>query len=182
MAKFQLISGTPPRVSGGGAQRVRIGTISLFALIIIISLAVLTVLAFSTANASFLLAQRQATAMTELYLDERAAQEFVANVDALLAEARASEGDSQAGSAGVRVVESNLQGLCAKAREVSGGRVQVSAEVNGQEIRAEFACDNGRTLSILIVVRDNGTYRIDKWKMSAVQNEEPVQGQLLITD
>lgn len=182
MAKFELTSGTPPRVSGGQAQRVRIGAISLFALVVIISLAVLTVLSFTTANASLMLAQRQATATTELYLDERAAQEFVAGVDALLSETRASEGESQAGSAGVRAVEGELQGLCSKAREVAGGQVQVSANVDGQEIRAEFACDNGRTLSILIVVRDNGTYRIDKWKMSAVQNEEPGQGQLLIVE
>ena len=175
MAKFQLNSGKLPQVASVQPQRVRIGTISVFALVVIICLAVLAVLAFSTANASLTLSQRQATAMEELYLDERAAQEFVAGVDALLAK----DADAQAN---VRAAKGALDGLCADARAATDGRVTVSADAADNQITADFSCDNGRTLSIVLVVRDNGTYRIDKWKMSAVQNEEPAEGQLLIVD
>lgn len=182
MAKFQLNSGTLPQVSGSRPQRVRIGTISVFALVVLISLAVLAVLALSTANASLVMSERQAQAMTELYLDERAAQEFVAGADALLAEARATGSGTNAGRTGARAVQDSLDKLCADARAATGGKVRASASVDGQEITAEFACDNGRLLNIVLVVRDNGTYRVDKWKMFAVQNEEPPEGQLLIVD
>ena len=60
--------------------------------------------------------------------------------------------------------------------------MQVAASIAGNKVSAQFNCENGRTLDIVVTVRNNGTYRIDKWKMSAVQNEEPPQGQLLIVD
>ena len=182
MAKFQLNSGALPQVSGSRPQRVRIGSISVFALVVIISLAVLAILALSTANASLVMSQRQAQAMTELYLDERAAQEFVAGTDALLAEARANGSADDAGQEGIRAVQGALDKLCANARSTASGKVRATAAVDGQQITAEFACDNGRLLNIVLVVRDNGTYRVDKWKMTAVQNEEPPEGQLLIVD
>ncbi len=326
MAKFQLNPGVQGSAHLYEPNRVRIGSISIFALMIVICLAVLAVLAFSTASASLTMAQRQATATTELYLDEVAAQEFLANVDALLADQRApgvaqedepavelarnewgnvaydenglvvvvekeaggkadagessdasaaaaeqavsageqksgksadankaadnataekksgeaadsaaseqaspadgqksgdggrriimtegapkrvdgdkseaaktagaanasktdeaarTAGAANAGKVDVDVIERALPDLCAAARQASADRVEVTAHMYGNRVAAEFSCQNGRLLNIVITVRDNATYRIDRWKMSAVQNEEPPEGQFMIID
>ena len=76
-------------------DNVRIGPISLFTLIIVICLAVLAVLTFATANATYIMTQRQATATTELYLDEQAAQEFMAGVSDVLQQTRSRGGTGQ---------------------------------------------------------------------------------------
>ena len=67
---------------------VRMGPISLFALIIILCLAVMAVLAITTAQATYALTQRQAAAAEELYAAETAAQRLVGGIDAELARAR----------------------------------------------------------------------------------------------
>lgn len=241
MAKFTLNPGSPKGTQGYQPERVRIGSISVFALVVIICLAVLAVLSFSTANASLTMSQRQATATSELYLDERAAQEFLAGVDGILAatregemakavnaqtandilmqlnsadsSAKAEDGTddvhlardadgnfvfddqgylvveekedllkSRAGEVGSLAVQNSLDELCAQARQAADGKVSVNATVNGNRIVAEFTCENGRLLTTAITVRNNGTYRIDRWKMSAVQNMEQPEGQLLIVD
>lgn len=237
MAKFTLNPGSPQGTQGYRPERVRIGSISVFALVVIICLAVLAVLSFSTANASLTMSQRQATATSELYLDERAAQEFLAGVDGILSATRegemakavnaqtandilmqlnsgasaAKDGSdevrlardkdgnyvfddqgylvveenesllkSRAGEVGALAVQNSLDTLCAQARQAADGQVSVNATVNGNRIVAEFTCENGRLLTTAITVRDDGTYRIDRWKMSAVQNMEEPEGQLFI--
>lgn len=220
MAKFTLHSKTNAIAPVQSSERVRIGSISVFALVVIICLAVLAVLAFSTANASLLMSQRQAVATSELYLDERAAQEFVAGIDDILAGIRgetltSGEGDielardergnvmydeygnmvvnekesdqgqasrSGKGNEAVSAVSDMLLDLREEAKLAGDGKVAVTAQVNGNKVNAEFSCENGRMLSIVVTIRNNATYRIDKWKMSAVQNEEQPEGQLLILD
>ena len=61
---------------------VRIGPISLFALIAVICLATLAVLAVNTSRASDSLAHMQADSVTQQYAAESAAQQFVGLVDA----------------------------------------------------------------------------------------------------
>ena len=172
MAKFQLNPGVVPRAQGSTPEHVRIGSISVFALVVIICLAVLAVLSLSTANASLIMSQRQADALSQQYLGERAAQEFLAGVDDKL---------SKGGNAGMEVVVASLDDLCAAAQNAAKGRVQARAQVVGDKVIADFTCDSGRVLTVEITVRD-GTYRIDKWEMSAVQNEEPPEGQFYIPD
>ncbi|MFR7493480.1 MAG: hypothetical protein ACLUVF_01945 [Adlercreutzia sp.] len=65
---------------------VRIGPISLFALIIVLCLAVLTVLSVTTSLAELSTTERQAATTTETYQLEAVGQQFVADVDAALAE------------------------------------------------------------------------------------------------
>ena len=65
---------------------VRIGPISLFTLIIVLCLAVLTVLSVTTSLAELSTTERQAATTTETYQLETAGQQFVADVDAALAE------------------------------------------------------------------------------------------------
>lgn len=66
---------------------VRMGPVSLFALIIALCLAVMAVLSVSTAKATYAATQRLADSTTELYTLEQSGQQFVANVDATLANA-----------------------------------------------------------------------------------------------
>lgn len=66
---------------------VRMGPVSLFALIIALCLAVMAVLSISTAKATYASTQRLADSTTELYTLEQSGQQFVANIDAALANA-----------------------------------------------------------------------------------------------
>lgn len=74
---------------------VRMGPISIFTLVIILCLAVMAVLSFSTAKATYASSQRHASSTTELYALEEAAQGFTANVDGILGDVRASGGTQQ---------------------------------------------------------------------------------------
>lgn len=72
---------------------VRIGPISLFTLIIILCLAVLSVLSLTTARAELSVTERQAATTTETYQLETAAQTFVAEVDGALSSGEAALAD-----------------------------------------------------------------------------------------
>lgn len=159
----------------GRADNVRIGPISLFTLIIVLCMAVLAVLSFSTAHASMVMAERQATATTELYLDEVAAQDFVAGLDGQLAAVRASGGN---GAAGAKRVSDALIDLRDAAQAATAGQVEVTAGIADTDVTARFECQNGRTLYLAITILPDATYRIDTWKMSAVQNEAQPEGSL----
>ena len=159
-------------------DEVRIGPISMFALITIICLAVLAVLTFSTANASLVMTQRQATAVEEQYLDETAAQEFVADVSDELALVRATQGSRVSSSAAAAIVEGSLIEFCEHVRESSNGQVSATASMVNNTLYAQFTCENGRELAITATIRSGAVLRIDKWKMTAVQNEEEPTGSL----
>ena len=204
MASFKLNPTEKLVVQQPPEDRIRMGSISLFALVIIICLAVLAVLSFSTANASLTMSQRQATAMHEMYADETAAQRFVAELDAVMAgertvaqrgnttvdddgdrgdAAQTANDDDVAGQRGSRATEAiiaSLDEICAKAEAAAGGQVSVNANVVDNKVYADFSCEGGRVLNIVVIVRNNSTYRIDKWRMIAVQNMEEPEGQLLI--
>ena len=214
MASWQSAGQIQQRVDQG--DHVRIGTISLFTLIAIICLAVLAVLAFSTANASLAMSERQAKAMSELYLDEVAAQEFLAGVDDALGDVRdasttndgegqirleydehgnlkhdkagnpivieSDESGSNAGERGVAAVSQALVQIRDRARNAVDNKVDITAAVNDNRVDAVFSCENGRMLNVVITIRDNATYRIDRWKMSAVQNEEQPEGNLWVAE
>ena len=101
------------------AVRVRMGPLSIFALVIVISLAVLSALTLSTAHASLSLAQRQANAVSEKYLAEQAGSVFVAEVDAALAQWREAPAGQGAGSA-VQAAEQQGEQVGTQAAEQQG--------------------------------------------------------------
>lgn len=148
----------------------RIGPISLFALVVIICMATLAVLAVSTAHSSLVLSQRQAAATQELYLDETAAQTFVAELDEVLA--------GNAGAGGASALEPQLVALRDKAQAATDGRVEVVARIDGNNVHAEFSCAGGRTLKVSLSIQPDGSWRIDRWRMTAVVNEEQPIGTL----
>lgn len=158
------------RRSSQSTQSVRMGPLTIFALIAVICLAVLAVLAVSTSNATIALAERRAEATTQLYLDERAANAFVAELDAQLAEgADTGEAITQATAAALSTVPAD-----------SPWQLDVSAS-QGEDgtIAAAFDCHNGRQLNIALLVRDDASPVVTQWNMTTVVNDEPTMGNLL---
>ncbi len=119
-----------------GRGSVRIGPISLFALVIILCLAVMAVLSVTTAQATYAAAERQASFTTDTYANERAAQELVADVDAALAPVRAAHGGLDEALSAVRAA------------------LPEGAEMDGSTVKAEFTADSGRTLAVVLEIRD----------------------------
>ncbi|HAM16266.1 MAG TPA: hypothetical protein DCP91_10525 [Eggerthellaceae bacterium] len=155
------------------ADKVRIGPVSIITLVAVICLAVLAVLAASTAHATQIISDRQAAATQQLYLNERAGQELVAGIDGVIASL-----DGSSAQAIARSVDAQLDGICQAARDAGNGRVSCTAAVDGTTVTAEFACDDARSLSVAVTILDDGTYRIDRWKMASVQQEAPTSGGL----
>ena len=158
------------RTAARREDNVRIGPISVITLIAIICMSVMAVLAASTAYATNVISERQADATSALYLDESAAQELLAGVDDTLAGVREGGGE---GTAGFLAVKAALDDICEDARAAADGKVDVVAYADDGVVNAEFTCANSRKLIISVSIRDDATFRIDKWKMLAVQEEAP---------
>lgn len=125
---------------------VRMGPISLFALIVLLSLAALAVLTVSTAQANFASSEKQARFTTDTYANETAGQRLLAHVDNELADLRD-------------------QGV---AREVALVTLENSLPngtwLDGEIIRAEFYQESGRTLVVTIGINSNLEYEIIQWQ------------------
>ena len=174
---------------------VRIGPISLFTLIIILCLAVLAVLSLTTAPAQPPTTDRHAHTTTETYALETAGQEFVAAVDAALAEGRSSaldevlstygvteaaaDAEATAGAseaapaAGETIEDESVSGATADEGGSlmviecpAGDPVTVTGSFDGSLITATFSLESGRTLAVALRINDNDTYRIEQWKMT----------------
>lgn len=135
-----------------GRGSVRIGPISLFALVIILCLAVMAVLSVTTAQATYAAAERQASFTADTYANERAAQKFTANVDAILSTARSSEAGAAAAIAEIE-------------------RVLPEASIEGSTVRAEFTTGSGRSLAIELEINADATYTITSWKATTLWTE-----------
>lgn len=176
---------------------VRMGPVSLFTLIIILCLAVMAVLSVTTAQATYSFTQRQAAATADGYLNERAAQELVAGVDAELAGVRAAGGGQEAAVAAVEAALPELaDGIAAEASAGTGdaagsgtgtsagatggagsaaaaGRsITVTFSVADAAVQAHFATASGRCLDIELSIRDDATYQIEAWKATTLWNDE----------
>ena len=141
------------------------GPLALLTLVAVVSLAVLAVLSVSTANATLARAERRATATTELYQDEAAANVFLAELEAQLA---ADVSDGPAISAAQEAAASEADGA-----------VEVTTSRDGDACHATFDCGNGRMLSITVIIGNDGSVRVQEWRVTTVQNDEPTMGELL---
>ncbi|WP_165053628.1 MULTISPECIES: S4A5 electrogenic sodium bicarbonate cotransporter 4 [unclassified Adlercreutzia] len=145
----------------GQGGSVRIGPVSLFSLVIVLCLAVMAVLAVTTAQAAYSAAEKQARFTTDTYVNEQAAQGFVAEVDGALAAVRAgasagAEGDTA--SAALLAVQDVISGY-------------EDAYLQGSQAFVEFTCDSGRTLSVVLTIRPDATYEISQWRATTQWNE-----------
>lgn len=129
-------------------KSVRMGPISLLALVILICLAVLAILAIATANATYETTNKQGSFVSSSYENETAAQEFLADVDGALARVRQNGGDGA--SAVMELAETAPTG----------------ATIEGATVTAQFSSRDGRTLTISIEITDEATYTITEWKTS----------------
>ena len=132
---------------------VRMGPITLIALVVILCMAVLAVLAVTTSQANYTQALRQSESIAATYANEKSGQELLAQVDACLAEV-AQEGGS---------VQDALMAL----KSV----LPSTAVTSGKTVRVAFATNTGHTLNITLSINDDLTYTITKWKSSTEWDE-----------
>lgn len=125
---------------------VRIGPISIFALIVLLSLAVLGVLTLTTAQASYASAEKHIVFTTDTYKNEIAGNDLVALVDEELKTAR-DQGMSRA---------SALTALKSK--------LPKEARIEENNVYAEFVTESGRTLTIMLEVTESVRYSVYQWK------------------
>ena len=154
-------------------ENVRMGPLALFTLMAVICLAVLAVLALSTSNATVALAERRAEATTQLYLDEAAAQVFVAELDGQVAAMGDSTSDLQA------AVDQATTAALDSVPADSQRQLSIRTNIDGEAVNASFDCGNGRQLDITIAWEPDGTLSVQRWRMTTVVNEEPAMGNLL---
>ena len=128
---------------------IRMGPITVIALLIVIALATLGVLSLTTARASNVAASKQDAAIQALYENERAAQEFLANVDAALVPAR----------------DNKLTANEAVANLKQSGALE-GADVDGTTISKSFENDT-RKLNVMLALRDDLNYQVISWRTEA---------------
>lgn len=164
-----------------GNSSVRMGPISLFALVIIICLAVMAVLALATARAGLARSERQADSVSALYANERAGQELVARVDALLAQARGNGLDRDGAT---DLLADALPGLAdAAASAAAAADEDADADLLPQVDAASvdpadatatvrFATASGRLLDIELTVTADLTCETSSWKATTLWTED----------
>lgn len=175
---------------------VRIGPISLFTLIIVLCLAVLTVLSVTTSLAELSTTERQAATTTETYQLEAVGQQFVADVDAALTRGDGALNEVLA-DYGVQEQSSSTDGseeLVIEDDTVTGEPVTIEDGATGEPVGGDLgrpsateAADgslvtfagtrDGELISatfsmesgrtLAIVLRiQNDTYTIEQWKVT----------------
>ncbi|WP_241158196.1 S4A5 electrogenic sodium bicarbonate cotransporter 4 [Adlercreutzia sp. ZJ138] len=148
-----------------GSGSVRIGPVSVFSLVIVLCLAVMAVLAVSTAQAAYTAAEKQAWFTSATYNNEQAAQSFVAEIDGALAGVRTDRSAANAEEANADVVADALVAVADVISAYEG------AYIDGNQVGAEFSSDSGRTLSVVLTIRDDATYEISQWRATTQWNE-----------
>ena len=163
---------------------VRIGPVSVFALVVILGLAVLAVLSAATAQASHTEAQAQADFTRSSYVNDAAAAQALADIDAALAdavlaqEAAAADADGR-GDASAYDIDAAMSAVSAvlPQGQVADGCAAESF-VDGTAVRMTFSTEDGRTLDVELAVRDDLTYSIERWVVTTAWNQGPEETKL----
>lgn len=158
---------------------VRIGPVSVFALVVILGLAVLAVLSAATAQASHTEAQAQADFTRSSYVNDAAAARALADIDAALArETTAANADGR-GDASAYDIDAAMSAVSAvlPQGQVADGCAAESF-VDGTAVRMTFSTEDGRTLDVELAVRDDLTYSIERWVVTTAWNQEPEETKL----
>lgn len=157
---------------------VRMGPISLVALVIVLCMSVMCVLSITTAQAMFSSTKRQADATVEVYACEQAGQQFLANVDEVLAGVRSSGASKEAALAALQGAGDELvSSIDITPAQTSQTTPLISSAVEVAEntdattaISATFVTDTDRRLSVELALNDDATYRILSWKTTTFWN------------
>lgn len=148
---------------------VRMGSISVFALMIILCLAVLGVLSAASASAGSALAQRQAAFTADGYRNEIAGQRFYAYADDVMAEVRAQGGGVSAASA---ALDASMEELVGRVLSDVGDGVSLTADISGVDLSAHIEAESGRCLDIEFAIQDDATLSVSAWKATTLWTED----------
>ena len=136
---------------------VRIGPISILVFVITVCIAVMATLAVTTTHANTASTDRQMAFTTDVYANESAAQEFLADVDTALA-------------GGTSRVKAQLGTIVSKAQATLADG-EVTAELDGSTLSATFESSSGRQLLIELELSGT-TYTVTKWKIATNWEED----------
>jgi hypothetical protein len=131
---------------------VRIGPVSILVLVIMLCLAVMAVLTLATASSDHATTLRQEQSTTEMYANETQAQEFLAQLDAALQEAKVS-------GSGVEDALSSLD-------------LPEGAMYENGILSVSFVQEGGRRLDVEISLPSTASYEILAWRASTDWNED----------
>lgn len=151
-------------------ESVRMGPISIFTLVVILCVAVMAVLCFTTAHASLTVAQRQATFATDNYANETSGQEFVAAVDEVLYSVQ-SAGDS---------ADLRQEAMLALKKKGDDLAPSATVEFGSDTVSADFLLSSSRRLYVELTIEKDGTYRVTQWKQTTRQDKLEEDDQLLL--
>ena len=137
---------------------IRMGPITVIALLIVIALATLGVLSLTTARASNVAASKQDSAIQALYENESEAQQFLADLDTALIPAR-----------------NNALSATEAAESLESTGSLAGATIDGITISQTFENET-RKLNVIVVIRDDLNYQVVSWKTeSTIETEESVE-------
>ena len=154
----------------GATESLRMGPVALFTLVAVICLAVLAVLALSTGQSTLSLAQRRASATTQTYRDETAAQTWLAELDE-----RVQAADGKVDDDAIQAATDAAYGT----DTTDVGSLNITTSRDGDAVLASFDVGNGRQLDIRIRYDGEGTLHVEQWRITSVVNDEPAMGNLL---
>ena len=178
------------RVRSAQNAPVRMGMLNILMQVIALCLAVLAVLALSTARAGAALSERQAANVRETYAVEAAGQAFVAEVDAhvaalreggipadrfLAALERSSASRDDAG------ITRDVRALSPAELDEALGRPVADAGTLGA-LEATFTGPTGHAFTCVLAVEDDGTCTTLQWTSTRLWQDEAPAEQLLRTD
>ncbi len=148
---------------------VRMGPISLFALVVILCMATLCVLCVATAQASSQMSGRYAQSTTAIYETEKAAQAWLAALNNDKTLAQADDAAAQASDMVTAVSEAiNVR----TAFESLGFEQDVNPRGYLMAVKASFTNSSGKLLDVIVGELPEGNYQVISWKASAVLNEQ----------
>lgn len=139
-----------------GDKPVKLGSLTLLLIVVLICLATLSVLAFTTARADLALARKHAQMVQQVYETDAIAQDFLASTDEALAGAQGLSGDA----------------FVKKMQELLPG----DAVVEEDHIYAVITGTENRQVTIELSLLD-GKYQITRWEPSVIwEPDETMDG------
>lgn len=200
-AQLQTQIQTQSRSGRARTGAVRMGVLNLLVMVIALSLAVLAVLALTTARAGQTLSEREAQTVQEIYACDAAGQRFLAAADAqialfedddsadhilltmLTAEgnlAQAAQDDQIAAACGVQAQVEALTRY--EATDALGERMERAAPLTICALRGTFTAQDGQRLSCLVAINNDRTYTVLQWQQTKVWEDAPGETLLRIDD
>ena len=146
---------------------VRIGPVSLLALVSVLLLAVLAMLCATTSNAALEMSKRQAATSTSSYSIESCGQAMLAVLDDT---AHASGTDATSAVSGIGAQLDAIE-QDAKAN-VDTTDLDIDTSVDGTSVLFTVCARNGRKLDARVTFADDLSYSIDEWKVTTTQNDQ----------